>query len=241
MNLWFVISLIKKRNDVADEAWGLGFIVLAWVSLILSGNIFLQNILVNIIVTFWGLRLFIHLNKRHRGNPEDSRYLKWRNEWGKWFLIRSYFQVFMLQGFFLFLVAIPILIINKNINSFFNLFSILGFSVWLVGFLIESTADKQLSNFIRNPINKGKIMEGGLWRYSRHPNYFGEVSQWWGIWLICLLVPGGIFGIVGPITITTLILFVSGVPLLEKKYKGRPDFEEYKRKTSVFIPLPPKK
>jgi steroid 5-alpha reductase family enzyme len=136
---------------------------------------------------------------------------------------------------------LPILIINKNGNGGLNLLTAIGFAVWLVGFYFESIGDKQLNQFIKNPNNKGKLMNSGLWRYSRHPNYFGEVTQWWGIWLISINAINGIFGIIGPITITILILFVSGVPLLENKYKGRKDFEEYKMKTSAFIPLPPKK
>lgn len=116
----------------------------------------------------------------------------------------------------------------------------LGLVIWLIGFFFEAVGDAQLSEFLKNPKNKGKIIQTGLWRYTRHPNYFGEVAQWWGIWLITLGIPLGWFGIIGPLTITVLILFVSGVPLLEKKYQGRADFEAYKKQTSVFFPLPPK-
>lgn len=241
INFWFLISLIRKRNDVADEAWGLGFVLLAWSALIISGNLTLQNLLVNILVSIWGIRLFAHIHSRHKGKDEDGRYKVWRNSWGKWFLIRSYVQVFILQGIFLFIISIPVMFINKNANFDFNFIYIIGLMVWLFGFLFEAIADKQLSIFIKNPINKGKIMNQGLWKYSRHPNYFGEVTLWWGIWIIALNIPNGIYTIVGPLTISFLIIFVSGIPLLEKKYKGRPDFEEYKKKTSVFIPLPPQK
>ena len=132
------------------------------------------------------------------------------------------------------------MLINKYASGEINLLVIIGFIVWLIGFYFESVGDKQLANFIHNPENKGKLMTEGLWKYSRHPNYFGEVTQWWGIWIIALSVPYGWVAIIGPITITILILFVSGVPLLEKKYKGRSDFEAYKKRTSIFIPLPPK-
>jgi steroid 5-alpha reductase family enzyme len=111
----------------------------------------------------------------------------------------------------------------------------------VVGFLFESIGDKQLSQFIKKPENKGRLMTEGLWKYSRHPNYFGEITQWWGIWIIILSASNGLLGVIGPITISFLILFVSGIPLLEKKYKGREDFEEYKKKTSILLPLPPKK
>jgi len=241
MNLWFILSLVKKRNDVADEAWGLGFIVLAWSAMLISGNIEAQNILVNTLVSIWGMRLFLHIHARHKGKEEDARYQVWRKSWGNLFLARSYFQIFILQGFFLFLVSTPLLIANLNPTKLMSPTLLIGLSIWIVGFLFELVSDKQLSQFISNPQNKGKLMTEGLWKYSRHPNYFGEVTQWWGIWLMALAASSGVFGIIGPITISILILFVSGVPLLEKKYKGRSDFEEYKKRTSVFLPLPQKR
>lgn len=240
MNFWFVISLIKKRNDLADIAWGLGFILLSWSAFFIFGNFHQRSFLVNFLITLWGLRLSFHIYNRNKNKKEDYRYLAWRKEWGKWFFLRSYFQIFILQGAFLFLIIQPVLIINKNSFSSLNFLDFLGIFVWFFGFLFETIADKQLSDFIKNPKNKGKILTSGLWHYSRHPNYFGEVVLWWGIWLISLNVDLGFFTIIGPLTITFLILFVSGVPLLEKKYQGRADFEEYKKRTSVFIPLPPK-
>lgn len=240
INIWFLISRIRKRNDVADEAWGLGFVLLAWSAFLLTDDWYFRNILVNILVTIWGVRLFIHIHSRHRGKEEDSRYLTWRKSWGKWFYVRSYLQVFILQAIFLFIIALPIMFINVNSDNSVSYLIILGLFIWLLGFLFESISDKQLSDFVHSPENKGKLMTQGLWKYSRHPNYFGEITQWWGIWIIALSIPNGIYTIIGPITISILIIFVSGIPLLEKKYKGRADFEEYKNKTSVFFPLPPK-
>jgi len=238
MNGWFVVSLIKKRNDVADIAWGLGFVLLAWISFFISNGYGERPIIINLLVTVWGLRLAWHIYKRNRKKTEDYRYLEWRKQWGKWFLIRSYFQVYMLQGIFLFLISIPVIFINKNASFPFSAFYFLGLSVWAVGFFFEVVGDLQLAQFIKNPQNKGKIMQSGLWRYSRHPNYFGEVTQWWGIFLFALPIPYGWITVIGPLTITILILFVSGIPLLEKKYEGRVDFEEYKKKTSMFVPFP---
>jgi len=240
INIWFILSVLKKRNDIADEAWGLGFILIAWTSLILSGTYSYQNILINILVSIWGIRLFIHIHSRHKNKEEDSRYATWRKTW-KRFYLRSYLQVFVLQGISLFIISLPILIANKNPIYNLNILVLIGLLIWLVGFYFEVTSDKQLSKFIKNPENKGKLMTQGLWKYSRHPNYFGEVTQWWGIWFISIPSLYGIFGIIGPITISFLIVFVSGIPLLEKKYKGRPEFEEYKKRTSVFFPLPSKK
>ncbi len=240
MSLWFMVSLLKKRNDVADVAWGLGFVLMTWVSFFLSDDSGVRGLLVGILVTVWGLRLAWHIHARNKGKAEDYRYLAWRKEWGKYFYIRSYFQVYLLQGAFLFLIILPVLMINKNAGSAPGLFDLVGVIVWLIGFYFEAVGDAQLARFIKNPENKGRLMQDGLWAYTRHPNYFGEVMQWWSIWLIALSVSGGWLGIIGPITITFLILKVSGIPMLEKKMEENPDFTEYKRKTSIFIPLPRK-
>jgi steroid 5-alpha reductase family enzyme len=238
MTLWFVISVIQKRNDVADVAWGLGFVLLAWVSYGLAGIFSLQSTVVSILVSIWGIRLAWHIYTRNRGRDEDYRYLSWRKEWGKWFFIRSFFQVYLLQGLLLFCIIQPVLFIHRYVGGGFGFWSSVGILVWCIGFFFESVGDAQLAGFIRNPANKGKIMQGGLWQYTRHPNYFGEVTQWWGIFIMACSVPYGFITIIGPITITVLIICVSGIPLLEKKYSGRSDFEAYKKRTSIFFPLP---
>jgi len=238
MTIWFFVSIFKKRNDLADIAWGLGFVLLSWSGGLLSGLNFRSSI-INSLVTVWGLRLAWHIYLRNRNKPEDYRYQIWRKEW-KNFYLRSFFQIYMLQGLFLYLIVSPVLFINKSSFNGFHLLDIAGLIIWMIGFYFESVGDYQLKKFITNPTNKGKIMDQGLWRYSRHPNYFGEVAQWWGIFIVALSIPSSLITIIGPITITLLILFISGIPLLEKKYQGRIDFEEYKRRTSIFIPLPPK-
>ncbi len=240
MSIWFVISLLKKRNDVADIAWGLGFVIISWSSFFISGEYSIRSIFVNIIVMIWGFRLAFHIYRRNRKKQEDYRYLQWRNDWGKWFLIRSYLQVYLLQGFFLFLIVFSVVFINRNSTGAINFYDIFGFMIWLVGFFFEVVGDYQLASFIKNVENKGKIMQTGLWKYTRHPNYFGEVMQWWGIFIIALSLPMGFITIISPLTITILILFVSGIPLLEKKMIENPEFNEYKKRTSIFIPLFPK-
>lgn len=241
MTAWFVLATVKKRNDIADIAWGIGFVGIAWLSFFIVQTYYIHALVVNILVSIWGLRLALHIYKRNSHKQEDYRYQEWRNQWGRWFFVRSYLQIFLLQGGLLYLIALPIIFINKNAIDFFSLIHIFGVLLWVVGFYFESVSDKQLAVFISDPKNKGKIMQSGLWKLSRHPNYFGEVLQWWGIYVLALSLPGSWGLIIGPLTITLLILFVSGVPLLEKKYTGRADFEEYKRKTSIFVPLPPKK
>lgn len=241
MSLWFVVSLIRKRNDVADIAWGLGFVLLAWVSLFMMGEATFMRVFVSSLVTVWGVRLALHIYLRNRGKSEDYRYLEWRKQWGRWFYLRSYTQVYLLQGFFLYLIILPVLVMNRAPVAEMGVYAVSGFVIWVIGFLFESVGDWQLTKFIKNPNNKGKLMTTGLWAYTRHPNYFGEVTQWWGIWLMALSAPFGWITIVGPITITTLILKVSGIPMLEKKMVEHPDFIRYKETVSVFFPMPPKR
>ena len=237
MNLWFVASLIKRRNDVADIAWGLGFIVLTWTSFFITDfESGVRGVLVGILVSVWGIRLAYHIYKRNKGKVEDYRYAAWRQEWGNWFYLRSYVQVYILQGVLLFLIVLPVLVINKNSNTYLTILDFLGLMIWIIGFFFESVGDKQLAVFIKNPENKGKLIKDGLWKYTRHPNYFGEVTMWWGIWIISLSADMVWFSVLGPLTITILILKISGIPLLEKKMKENPDFFEYAKKTNMFIP-----
>lgn len=241
MTGWFFAGVVLKRNDVADTAWGLGFVITAWVSFFIFDNHQVPVAIINILVTIWGMRLAIHIFKRSRKKQEDYRYLEFRNKWGKWFYLKSFLQVYILQGFFLFLISFPVIFINGLPGVSINLLFLLGIFIWLVGFYFEAEGDHQLAHFLANPDNKGKIMQEGLWKYTRHPNYFGEVTMWWGIFIAVSGFTGGIFSIIGPLTITILILFVSGVPLLEKSFSGNPEFENYKKRTSIFVPLPPKK
>ncbi len=238
-NIGFAMSLIKKRNDIADVFWGLGFVLIAWLSFFLTELQNSRGLLVNILVTIWGLRLAIHIYSRHRGKSEDFRYKAWRESWGKLFFVRSYLQVFILQAAFLFLIAIPVIWVNFHSQPI-GIFDFIGLAIWIFGFGFEAIGDWQLREFTKNPSNKGKIIQSGLWKYTRHPNYFGEVVLWWGIFFFALSIPFGFASIFSPILITILILFVSGIPMLEKKYENNPAFIDYKRKTSAFFPMIPK-
>lgn len=238
---WFAVSLVRKRNDVADVAWGLGFVLLTWVSFFLaegSGN---RGLLVALLVSVWGIRLTWHIHSRNRGKTEDYRYAAWRQEWGKWFYPRSFLQVYLLQGFLCFLIAAPILAIHQDSATPLGWIDFLGVAVWIFGFVFEAVADAQLARFLKRPENRGKLMRSGLWAYSRHPNYFGEVVLWWGVWILSLSVPGGWIAVIGPLVITFLILKVSGIPMLERKMAENPEFREYARRVSAFVPLPPKR
>jgi steroid 5-alpha reductase family enzyme len=239
-SLWFLVALRLRRNDVADIAWGAGFIVLALVAQFAVADVSSRGILVLALVTVWGLRLSLHIGLRNRGKAEDARYRKWREEWGNHAPIRAYFQVFMLQGLLIVPVLSPVTFVLAHPDADLTWLDALGGAVWLVGFVFEAVGDLQLARFKKDPRNGGRLVTSGLWKYTRHPNYFGEVTLWWGIWLIACSAPGGWKTVVGPATITALILLVSGIPLLERKYEGNLEFKEYKRRTSAFFPLPPK-
>lgn len=236
MNFWFALALILKRNDIADIAWGLGFLICVFYSyLFISNEILGQSFLIFFLIVLWAVRLAIHIFMRNKNKKEDSRYQKWRQDWGKNFLLRTYFQVFILQGFFLLIIVLPA-IVGIIFGQEINIITIIGLIIWLFGFIFESVGDYQLSVFIKKPENKGKILQSGLWKYTRHPNYFGEVTMWWGIWTMTFNTNFWLISVLGPILITFLILKVSGIPLLEERKKGDPAFEEYKKRTSMFFP-----
>jgi len=240
MTAGFLIALVLRRNDTADVMWGIGFVFVAVILFSLFPKID-RSFFATLLVAIWGLRLSYHIFRRTLTSPEDKRYAVWRKEWKHYFEIRSYVQIFLLQGVLMLLIASPVLLITINHGGSLTNLDLVGLTVWIVGFIFESVGDKQLRDFIRKPENKGKIMNQGLWKYTRHPNYFGEVTQWWGLWIIALSVPYGYLGIIGPLAITFLILKVSGIPMLEKSFIGREGFDEYKRKTSVFFPWFPKR
>lgn len=236
--VWFALSVCIARNDIADIAWGLGFIFLAWLSFFIGGR---PNhaLPVNVVVTIWGLRLAGHIYSRNRGKPEDFRYAQWRKQW-RHFYTRSFLQVFLLQNAFLYIIAWPVILVNLAESVPFHWAHFVGVVTWLVGFLFETVGDYQLTKFKQNPANRGRIITIGLWRYTRHPNYFGEAVQWWGVYLMATAVPGGWITFASPLLITYLLRYVSGVPMLERKYENHPEFQLYKVKTSAFIPMPPK-
>jgi steroid 5-alpha reductase family enzyme len=241
MVIWFFFSQLLKRNDIADIAWGPGFVITAISAMILSNAATQRGLLVLSLVILWAARLAIHVFLRNRGKSEDARYKKWKQDWGKQVVIRAFFQIFILQGLLIIIISLPVTIIITSKQNWLGIFDFLGVCIWLTGFFFEAVGDYQLMKYKKNPENKGKIIKQGLWRYTRHPNYFGEVVLWWGIYIIALSVSLGWAAILGPVTITFLILKVSGIPLLEEKYKNNPEFQTYKQKTSAFFPLPPRK
>ena len=238
--VWFVIAVYKKRNDVADIAWGIGYILIC-IFLLIRFSTSPVILLLYILVTAWGLRLSLHIYYRNKNKTEDFRYKAWRNEWGKSFYIRSYLQVFLLQGLFLLIIISPVIHAAVAESLQWNIFTWIGLSCWIIGFYFQAVADWQLAFFKSNPKNKGLIIQTGLWKYSRHPNYFGEILMWWAIFIITIPFTNSFYFIISPLTITLLLVFVSGIPMLEKKYKGNPAFEDYKKRTSALIPMPSRK
>jgi|LakMenEpi03Aug12_release.lakeMendotaPanAssembly.Ray.scaffolds.fasta_scaffold238185_2 steroid 5-alpha reductase family enzyme len=240
VSIWFVISLIKKRNDIADIAWGLGFVLIAGYCFIRYASAPVA-LLVYVLISIWGIRLAIHIAIRSKGKPEDFRYRKWREHWGRSFVIRSYGQIYILQGCFMLIIALPIIIAGISPVQIINTHTYVGSIIWLIGFGIEAVGDYQLMIFIRHKKSKSNIMQTGLWKYTRHPNYFGEVMLWWGIFIMVLPLHNGLWAIISPITISYLLLYVSGIPMLEAKYKNNEQFQDYKQRTSAFFPMMPKK
>lgn len=236
----FILALIMKRNDYADIFWGPGFVIAVLGALFLSGrdlnSLAMREVLIIGCISLWALRLFWHIGLRSLlKGKEDIRYLNWRNEWGKNWIWRTYLQVFILQALILLVVALPAVYSVDQTPREMTGFVYAGILIWIFGFIFESVSDSQLKKFKADPGNKGKLMTSGLWSLSRHPNYFGEVIQWWGIFLMAVQL-NSLWLIVSPILITYLIVKVSGIPMLEKLMEGRPGFEEYKAKTSIFVP-----
>jgi steroid 5-alpha reductase family enzyme len=235
----YFLAMAKKRNDLADQAWGLGFVLIAILTALMNRTEGSFLILL-LMVLIWGGRLFWHIYRRHRKTAEDQRYQELVDKKKSRF-VESFLKVFMLQGLFMLVVALPIISFgyyNGPISGL-KLINWLGILIWVIGFVFESVADRQLELFIKKPENKGQLMTSGLWAFSRHPNYFGEITMWWGIFILTLqnqFVWVWFASILGPILITYLIVFVSGIPLLEKKYLERADFKKYALSTSVLIP-----
>ena len=241
MGLVFCLAMAVRDNSIVDIAYGLAFLLVGWSGYLSDGSGHARQFLILALVTIWGLRLAAHISLRKLGQEEeDFRYRQWREAWGKSFVWRSFLQIFMLQGAVVFLVALPVLLIINQPGGELGWRDLVGTLIWSIGFSFEAVGDWQLLRFKENPANKGRIIQTGLWRYTRHPNYFGEAALWWGIFLIALGSPQGSISIISPVLIGFLLLKVSGIPLLEAKYAGTPEFEKYKERTRRFFPWWPK-
>lgn len=243
MGLLWLFSLALKNSSIVDIFWGTGFVIVSWAAFLLTPDGFPdRKWLLVVLVTLWGLRLSSYILVRNWGKSEDFRYQAWRKEAGPAWWWRSFFKVFLLQGMILWIVAAPLLAAQINARpGQLTWLDYLAIPVWLVGFFFETAGDWQLARFKANPANRGKVLQTGVWRFSRHPNYFGDATQWWAYYLIALAASGW-WTIFSPVIMTALLLRVSGVSLLEKTLKeGKPGYKEYMEKTSEFIPWFPKR
>jgi len=238
MTLWFFVAKKRDRLDTVDSAWGSGFVVAAWAVALQEPSG--RSVLIAGLITLWSSRLTSHLAKRTLTKSEDPRYVELAKKWqgSKW--VRAYFSIFLLQGLLVWVISLPTVFAVSKQAVKPDLVMTLAIVLWAIGFAIESLADRQLANFLSQPKNKGKTMQSGLWRYSRHPNFFGELTQWWAIGLIALQGDHGWIGLIGPLVLSILIIFVSGIPPIEKRREGNAEYQAYKRRTSSLIPLPPR-
>ena len=241
MLLVWLISLKMQDASIVDIAWGSGFVVVAWVSFWLSDGNLTRSLLLTVLTTIWGLRLAFYLAKRNLGHGEDFRYQSMRRKHGKKFAIVSLYSVFAVQGLLMWIVSLPVQLGQVRETPNFGVIGVVGVLVWGVGMFFEAVGDAQLAKFKRDPANKGLVMNRGLWRYTRHPNYFGDSCVWAGLGLIAAETKLGIFGLVGPVVMTILLVKVSGAALLDRAMlKRKPGYETYVASTSGFIPRPPR-
>ena len=246
----FIVASYKKDNSIIDIFYSWLF-VLPVFSIILYSSIFIKNsinifqIALSLLVFIWGARLSLRIYKKNKNKPEDFRYAAWRNVWlvkGKlYFYSRSYFQIFLLQALIASIIVLPAVYFMLSYNVFSVYVFIIALILWIIGFLFESVGDGQLDNFLKDKERSGKekIMTTGLWKYTRHPNYFGEITMWWSVWIMAGAVP---LLIISPLLITYLLKYVSGVPMLENRWDNHPDIEtknkwlDYKNKTPTIFP-----
>jgi steroid 5-alpha reductase family enzyme len=244
MSVMFFVGLRARDNSLVDIAYGPLFVLAGWGAWLAADGVSQLHprpLLLLILVSLWGLRLGLHIGLRHRGRGEDFRYRKFREEWGETIVWRSLLQIYLLQGAVVLVIATPILLAIADPGGKIGVADGIGVLLFATGFLFEAVSDWQMTEFKRQSENRGRLIQNGLWRYSRHPNYFGEALLWWGIFLIGLSAGNGWLGLVSPLTIAFLLLKVSGIPMLEAKYRDNPEFAAYKSRTNAFIPWFPRR
>jgi steroid 5-alpha reductase family enzyme len=240
--LW-AVSLALRDASIVDVFWGTGFVVVAWIAYALGDGSGDRSLLLALLVTAWGLRLTAHLARRNLGKGEDYRYAEMRQRHGERWPLRSLFIVFWLQGALIWVVSLPVQVaMTDPTPAGLGVLDWVGTAVWAVGLAFEAGGDWQLSRFKADPANRGKVMDRGLWRYTRHPNYFGDFCVWWGIWLVALSAGSTWWTVVGPTVMSVLLIRVSGVAMLERSLsQRRPGYADYVSRTSAFFPRPPRR
>ena len=236
MTFVFFLAQVLEDNSIADIAWGLVFIIVALYTLFTNGNFHQRQVLITLLVLIWGFRLFVHILSRNRGGKETFKYALYRKRWIRNFHAKSYIYIYVFQAILIIVISVPVILVNNHYETELNWVDHAGLLLWSFGFLVEVLADYQLHLFKKIRGKEKRFMTEGLWKYSRHPNYFGEMVMWWGLFLIAFSTPYGWYAIISPITVIVLILFISGIPLLERKYSKNAEYKEYAAKTSIFIP-----
>lgn len=240
--LVWIGSLVRRDASLVDRVWGAGFVVLAWVYRGVTGPAGTEPVptLTALMVTVWGLRLSVYLTWRNWGHGEDYRYQAMRARGGPGWPFRNLFTVHWLQGLIMWVVSFPVLAVMRSGASLDHPLVWLGVGLWVTGLCFETIGDWQLARFKANPANRGRVLDHGLWRYTRHPNYFGDACVWWGLYAVAV-AGGGWWTGFAPLIMNGLLLKVSGVALLEKKLADtKPQYRDYIRRTSAFLPWPPK-
>jgi len=235
------LSLVLKDSSIVDPFWGVLFLLSTLVYFGLAEGNAARKLLILVLVGVWSLRLSGYLAWRNWGTGEDFRYVKWRERAGASWWWRSFFKVFLLQGVLAWLISAPLLAAQfYNPASGLGWLDALGVLVWGYGFFFESVGDYQLARFRANTANQGAVLNSGVWRYTRHPNYFGDAAQWWGFYLVALAA-GAWWVVFSPVLMTYLLVFVSGVALLERSMRKKEKYADYIARTSAFFPWFPRK
>lgn len=237
----WAVSVAIRNVAFVDSLWSLFFLIAAVIFAVHAGLPSARSMLVTVLVAVWALRLSVHITIRNWGKPEDYRYqaIRARNEPG--FAFKSLYIVFGLQGVLAWFIALPLLPAIM-VSGGIGVLEIVALGIWIIGFAFESVGDLQLARFKREASNQGKVLDSGLWRYTRHPNYFGDAAVWWGFFLIALATPGSVWTVFSPVLMTFFLLKVSGVVMLEKKLvETRPEYADYVARTSAFFPWFPRK
>lgn len=239
----WTLSVRIRNTGIVDVFWGIGFVLVAVVSFAIGDGYTLRKVLVLALAGIWGLRLGLHLGVRNVGKPEDFRYARMREKSGARWGIESLFRVFLAQGIAMWTVSLPLqYAMGAGTPERLTWKDGLGAGLWAIGFAFEAIGDLQLRRFKAAPSSPAAVMDRGLWRYTRHPNYFGDATLWWGLFVIALNAPDVWWTIAGPLLMTFVLTRITGVPILERHLmRSRPGYAEYARRTSAFFPLPPKR
>lgn len=239
----WLLSLRIRNASIVDVFWGPGFVLAALVAFVLGDGYAPRRVLVLGLAAAWGLRLGLHLGTRNIGKPEDFRYARMRERSGERFGVESLVKVFAVQAVAMWTVSLPLQYSQTSgTPERLTWRDAFGAGLWTVGFAFEAIGDAQLRRFRAEPANAGKVMDRGLWRYTRHPNYFGDATLWWGFFVIALNSPGGWWTIISPVLMTFVLARITGVPILERHMRRtKPGYEEYARRTSALFPLPPRR